>query len=59
MDKYITTTTTKTGLKVICHIVDQQYDKGEKITDEQMASLHLKKHVVFPLWNYTLFPQCN
>lgn len=59
MSKYIKTTTTKTGLKVNCHVVDKHYEKGEKITDEQMASLCLKKHVVFPMWNYTLFPQFN
>ena len=59
MGKYIKTTTTKTGLKVNCHVVDKHYEKGEKITDEQMASLCLKKHVVFPMWNYTLFPQFN
>lgn len=59
MGNYIKTTTTKTGLKVNCHVVDKHYEKGEKITDEQMASLCLKKHVVFPMWNYTLFPQFN
>lgn len=59
MGNYIKTTTTKTGLKVNCHVVDKHYERGEKITDEQMASLCLKKHVVFPMWNYTLFPQFN
>lgn len=59
IDKYIKTTTTKTGLKVNCYVVDKQYEKGEKITDEQMASLCLKKHAVFPMWNYTLSPQFN
>jgi len=57
MNKYIKTTTTKTGLKVNCYVVDKQYEKGAKITDEQMASLSLKNHAVFPMWNYTLFPQ--
>jgi hypothetical protein len=28
--------------------------KGKKISDKQMASLRIKRHEIFPNWNYTL-----
>lgn len=55
--KYIKTTSTKTGLKVDAFLDEQLYEKGIKISDEQMANLSIKFHDVFQKWNYTLSPQ--
>jgi len=54
--KYIRTTKTATGLTVKAHFVKKKYKKGEKVADRQMKNLSLKKHEIFPEWNYTLSP---
>jgi hypothetical protein len=53
---YIRTTQTKTGLQVKAYLVRKQYQKGEKISDEEMAQLNLIKSETLPKWNYTLHP---
>jgi len=53
---YLRTTTTRTGLKVRAHLVEQVYETGIKITDEQMQTLNISRHESLPKWNYTLFP---
>ncbi len=52
--KLIRTTKTTTGLKVKAHYVRKHYRKGEKVSDEHMASLSIDPHKVFPCWNYTI-----
>jgi len=54
---YIRTTTTKTGLKVKAYLNETEYQKGVKITRDQMAELALEPHLVQPKQNYTLWPQ--
>ena len=54
---FIRKTKTVTGLKVQATLVEKYYEKGLKITDDQMASLALEKHDVCPNWNYTLRPR--
>jgi len=51
---YIRSTTTSTGLEVTAHLVDQDYEKGIKITDDQMRDLPITWHDSLPKWNYTL-----
>jgi len=53
---YIRTTKTSTGLKVTAHLVDRDYQKGLKITDDQMRALPIAWHDSLPRWNYTLAP---
>ena len=53
---YIRTTTTSAGLKVRAHLLPRKYEKGEKISAQQMKQLALTKHRVLPMWNYTLRP---
>ena len=53
---YIGTTTTKTGLMVRAKLVEQEYEKGVKITDAQMKQLPITWHEELPRWNYTLAP---
>jgi hypothetical protein len=55
---YIRTTGTETGLRVNAHLVDQDYPKGVKIPDAQMATLALAPHQVQPRRNYTIRPRC-
>ncbi len=54
MLKSIRTTKTSTGLKVKAHFVRKYYQKGEKISNDQMASLSIEPHEKFPCWNYTI-----
>jgi len=50
-------TTTRTGLKVECAIDTQSYEKGVKVSDAQMASLHITGDEFHPEWNYTIEPR--
>ena len=54
--KYIRTTKTKTGLRVSAHLKQGAYQKGIKITDQQMAELNIKPHELLPQLNYTIRP---
>jgi hypothetical protein len=54
MLNHIKTTKNSKGLKVDAHLVTKHYEKGKKISDKQMASLKIKRHEIFPNWNYTL-----
>lgn len=57
--KYIRTTRTTTGLRVRSSLVRKEYEKGVKISDDQMAQLRIKNHATQPLRNYTLRPRQN
>ncbi len=57
--KHIRTTKTTTGLRVKAYLVQKQYPKGVKVSDDQMQQLVLKKHETLPKWNYTLKPREN
>lgn len=54
--KYIRTTTTESGLKVRAQLNTKIYEKGEKISDEQMEDLRIRKHPHLKKWNYTIRP---
>lgn len=51
---FITSTTTKTGLKVKAELDTHEYETGKKVTDEEMRALAIKPHTVHPTWNYTI-----
>jgi hypothetical protein len=53
---YIRETKTQTGLVVSAHHVRKKYVTGEKISDEQMATLNIVYHEICPPWNYTIYP---
>ena len=55
---YIQGTTTETGLKVIACLFDRVYEKGIKVLDEEMATLHLERRRICPRWNYAIKPRC-
>jgi hypothetical protein len=53
----IASTTTEAGLTVRCELDDNVYEKGRKVTDEEMNSINLEKHDFHPEWNYTISPR--
>jgi hypothetical protein len=55
--KLIASTTTATGLKVFCELDSHAYEKGVKVTDEQMAQIKIKRHEFHGDWNYTIRPK--
>ncbi len=50
----ISSTTTKSGLKVKAQLDHYEYETRKKVTDKQMETLKLKLHKTHPQWNYTL-----
>ena len=54
MLNHLKTTKNSKGLKVDAHLVTKHYEKGKKVSNEKMASLKIKRHEIFPNWNYTL-----
>lgn len=52
-------TKTQTGLQVKSFLVTKYYATGQKVSDEQMRAIRLRKHSILPEWNYTLHPLEN
>src|ERR1700674_3174076 len=50
----IAATTTQPGLKVLCELDDKNYPKGIVVSDEEMASLNIKRADFHGEWNYTI-----
>ena len=50
-------TSTKQGLKVIAKREDKVYEKGIKISDEEMNKLKITRHEFHGEWNYTIKPK--
>ncbi|HAR79223.1 MAG TPA: ISAzo13 family transposase [Succinivibrionaceae bacterium] len=55
----IASTTTKQGLKIRCEIDQKEYEKGVKITEEELAKLNIIPNDWHGEWNYTIKPQKN
>ncbi len=53
----IANTRTKSGLTVKAELDPGTYPKGIKISDEELASLHLVRHSFHGDWNYSLHPR--
>lgn len=52
----IAATRTETGLKVRCVLDRRTYSKDVKVTDAQMARVHIRPHSFHGDWNYTIRP---
>jgi len=50
-------TTTKTGLKVECAIDASTYEKGAKVSNDEMASIDITGDQFHPEWNHTIKPR--
>jgi len=53
----IAATTTSAGLSIACDIDATRYQKGEKVSDQQIEALNIKYDPFHPEWNYTLLPR--
>lgn len=49
-------TKTTTGLKVYARLDKKTYAKGKKFSEEEIASVNIRRHSLSPLWNYTISP---
>ena len=54
--KLIAATTTKTGLEVQCELDPSGYEKGRKVSDDEMQTIKLRPHRFHGEWNYTIDP---
>ena len=52
----IANTTTRNGLTIRAELDENEYPKGIKVTDEQMAALSLARDKFHGDWNYTISP---
>jgi hypothetical protein len=52
----IAATTTTTGLTVRSRLDDRVYAKGRRVSDTQLAGVHLTLHAFHGEWNYTIHP---
>jgi hypothetical protein len=50
-------TTTKTGLRIECALDTRTYEKGIKVSDDEMATLNIAGDDFHPEWNYTIKPR--
>jgi hypothetical protein len=50
-------TTTESGLKVEAALVEHEYEKGLKVSAQEMAGFNLVRRRVCPQWNYILRPR--
>lgn len=50
-------TTTTTGLCVEATLVEKTFQKGLKVSPEEMQALNIEPHEVLPAWNYTIRPR--
>jgi Rhodopirellula transposase DDE domain len=54
--KLISGTKTKKGLTVASRLDESEYNKGVKISDEDMEKLQIEFHYLHPKWNYSILP---
>ena len=52
----ISRTKTVKGLTVTCRLDRRRYEVGRRVTDEEMAALHIKRGRFHGEWNYTIHP---
>lgn len=54
--KFIRTTKTTAGLKVRASLNRKHYEKGKKVSDQQMQQITLKRYTLRSNWNYSIAP---
>jgi hypothetical protein len=57
MLSYLRGTTTQTGLTVRASLLEGEYAKGQKVSDQQMQQLNIEFAEVCSRWNYTFRPR--
>jgi hypothetical protein len=56
IQNFIRTTKTESGLAVTATMLAGDFPTKVKTSDTQMSEVHLQRHRVLPMWNYTLVP---
>jgi hypothetical protein len=59
MLNYIRDTTTKTGLTVKAFLVERCFEKGRKVSNQEKASINIKRRRICPNWNYLISPRIS
>jgi transposase len=54
---FIRSTKTEQGLEVGATLIEKEYEKGLKVSNEQMKSLNIKHAKTCPQWNYCIRPR--
>jgi hypothetical protein len=57
MLNYIRGTTTQTGLTVRAALLNGTFEKGQKVSDDQMRQLNIEHQSACSQWNYTIQPR--
>jgi hypothetical protein len=52
-------TTTETGLEVHAWLDEGTYEKGRKVSDEELADCNIKRNDYHGEWNYEIHPRAN
>lgn len=52
----IANTRTSTGLEIQAELDPQTYERGIKVSDDEMQALHITRHPFHGEWNYTIRP---
>lgn len=52
----ISSTKTKSGLKIKAKLDQKKYKRGVKVSKEEFNNISLEFHKKFPKWNYTIHP---
>jgi len=56
---FISSTTTKTGLKVTANLLEGVFKTGRRVAKSVMKALNIEAHSICPKWNYTIRPQAH
>lgn len=51
-------TTTEAGLRVRAWLLDRVYQRGIKVSNQEMKDLNLHRRAICPNWNYVIKPRC-
>lgn len=54
--KFIRTTKTTAGLRIRASLNEKHYEKGKKVSDQEMQRIALKRYTLRPNWNYSIAP---
>ena len=52
----IASTQTNTGLKIYARLDEGSYEQGVEVTDDQLATVNITRHMFHGDWNYTVIP---
>lgn len=55
----IGSTRTREGLEVHCWLDARKYEKGRKITSDEIQAVHIKRNKFHGEWNYEIHPRSN